>query len=81
SYWDESNEEKYREPQPQTRRLFWLLGEWINLVGADETMRRWYRAASEEALARGVKMDDVIESGSWPRAEGERGTSTLDDED
>jgi hypothetical protein len=81
SYWDESNEEKYREPQPQTRRLFWLLNEWINLVGPEETMRRWYRAASEEALARGKKLDDVIESGSWPRAEGERGTSTSDDED
>jgi hypothetical protein len=61
-----------KSPTPTTRHMFWMLSLMAERHGAAEAMRRWKQAAEEEASARGVTLEQIFESGSWPHDEEER---------
>jgi hypothetical protein len=61
-----------KSPTPTTRHMFWMLSQMAERHGEAEAMRRWKQAAEEEAQARGVTLEQIFESGSWPHSEEER---------
>ncbi|MEY2341491.1 hypothetical protein AB4090_05190 [Acidithiobacillus sp. IBUN Pt1247-S3] len=59
-------------PSPVTRRAFLLLQYYLERHGAEEAMRRWEKAAEEEARARGTTIEEVFKTGRWPRTSEEK---------